>query len=504
MLYSQYQPLEKITIAPFAGYTSNRQIGEIDNGIIYGTEAFLDNYNTGDFIVYSDLKLRNEDILPRKNLFSYLNAGVFNIFNDDVSNNLSFRYAQNRKDFYYEADSLTSQQFNVTNNIQTRDETNYLVQNALNLKNVLNTFTVDLLGKIGWRTIDRDTRYRSSNTETPTQFDTEITEFKAEFEAVSYFFWESFDGLLRFVYNERDEKHRTKNYPGSNPTFFENSSRSEASKNNTSSRTSLSFAGNLRFSSTDRLSISLFQNKLVYDTPSEINFDDRDELLSIVRLRYSKQLTSFFELFASTEGTISNTVYLFASKSSNNNVNRVIRLSSGGNYIGKNVSSSNTFDVSANYTVYDFEDLNPNYKSFSFRQFSAVDSTQINLGNGFGFSFYGYLKLSEQGDFKWNSFSATPTRFIQELFTEPKISMIYFKLKFSIGARYFGLNTYSYKLKEKIIDSRYSSLGPVGEISVLFVKDLDLRLYGWYEFITQTNQIKKEQVNMSMTLYWNF
>lgn len=504
MMYSKYFPHKNIILAPYAGYTSNRQVGEVDNGIIYGTEAFLDNYFIDDIIVYTDLKFRNEDISPRKNIIGYLNGGVINNFNNEVSNHLSFRYTQNRKDFYYEADSLTSKEFNVVNNIQKRNETNYSVQDLINIKNIFSNVNLDLSGKIVWRTIDRETRFRSSNTELPTRFDTEITEFRAEFEAVTSFIFQSFDGLIRFNYNERDEKHKAKNYPGSNQTFFENSSRSEASKNNTSSRASLSFAGNIYFSSTDKLSLSLFQNKLVYDTPSDLNFDDRDELLSIIRIRYSKQLTPYFEAFVNTEGTISKTVYLFASKSSNNNVNRVIRLSSGGNYSGKNFSSSNTFDVSANYTVYDFEELNPNYKSFSFRQFTAIDSSTVNLGRGFKFSFFGYLKYSEQGDFKWKSFSAKPTRFIEEVFAEPKISFYYFNMVFSVGSRIFGLTTYSYKGENKTADTRYKSVGPVAEVSTLLLKNLELRLYGWYEFITQTSQVNKQQTNMSLHLHWNF
>lgn len=504
LLYSRYVPLNKIIIAPFGGITSNRQIGEVDDGYVYGAEAFLDNYRTSDFTVYSEIKFRNEDILPRKNSLRYFNLGVLNIFNNNVSNQISLKYTQNRKDFYYEADSLTSKEFNIANNIQSRSESNYLVQDAINFKNILDVLSIDLLGKIGWRTIDRDTRYRRSQSNSTSSFDTEIEEFKAEIEAVSYYAAESFSGILRFIYSERDEKHKTKNYTGSNPVFFEDRTRSESRKNNTSGRTALSFTGNVVFSSSDRLSFSIFQNKLLYDTPSSENFDDRDELLSIVRLRYSKQLTPYFETFVSTEGTINKTVYLFASKSSNNNVNRVLKLSSGGNYYGKNFSSQNTFDISANYTVYDFEDLNPNYKSFSFRQFSATDSSTINLGRGFRFSFFGYLKLSEQGDFNWGQFSARPTRFIQELFTEPKLSLYYFNLLISVGARYFGLTTYSFLGKEKIIDTEYRSVGPLAEISLLFLKNLDLKLYGWYEFITQTNQFKKEQANMSLTVNWNF
>src|SRR5690606_30952532 len=125
---------------------------------------------------------------------------------------------------------------------------------------------------------------------------------------------------------------------------------------NNSIRAAVSILGNFNFSPTDKLSFSLLQNKLRYDTPSKDNFDDRDELLSIARLRYSKMLNPFVETYVNLEGTYNHIVYLFSERSSNNNINRILRLSSGGNYRGKNVTSVNNFEVSANYTVYDFED----------------------------------------------------------------------------------------------------------------------------------------------------
>ena len=78
-------------------------------------------------------------------------------------------------------------------------------------------------------------------------------------------------------------------------------------------------------------------------------------------------------------------VYIYAEESANNNINRILRLSTGGTYSGANVSSTNSFEVSANYTVYDFEDLVPNYQSYSFRQFTAMDSSQNKIRQQAGF-----------------------------------------------------------------------------------------------------------------------
>jgi hypothetical protein len=252
------------------------------------------------------------------------------------------------------------------------------------------------------------------------------------------------------------------------------------------------------------LSFNLLQNKLKYDTQSLVNFDDRDELLSILRLRYSRQFTPFFLGFIYAEGTINHIVYLFSQKSSNNNINRIIRLQAGGNYSGKNISMLNSFEVSANYTVYDFEDLNPNSRSYSFRQFTALDSTRIVMSRILYFQLYGYVKLSEQGDFKWSSFSIRPARYLQEIYCEPKITFKYYDLFYSLGMRYFSLNNYNYKGKEKIKNSEYYSFGPVIDIFLSMNRRLYLKIYGWYEFITTGGELKREQANLSFAMNWNF
>jgi hypothetical protein len=417
---------------------------------------------------------------------------------------ISVRYSQNRKDFYYEADSSTAQRFNIINNIQSRVETDYAFEDRLRYDNFLDIFLLDLTGKINWRDIDRNTRYRNVIINSPSVYDTKINELRVELESIVYYNSSWFDGALRVIYSERDEKNITKNFEGGNNIFFEERLRTESQKNNNANRASVSLSGNIYFSRTDKLSFSLLQNKLRYDTPSEENFDDRDEMLSIVRLRYSKLLTPFFEAFINTEGTLSHIVYLFSEKSSNNYINRVLRLAAGGNYIGKNISSANTFEVSANYTVYDFEDLNPNFQSFSFRQFTAKDSSLIGINKKLSLLLYGYVKLSEQGNLRWASFSSRPTRFLEEIYAEPRFSVNFHGVLMSLGLRYFSLKTFNYDVKEKIIDSEYLSRGPLMEISMQLKDILYLRLYGWYEFILTDNNQKREQANITMQVNWNF
>jgi len=502
--FTVYNPINRIYISPFFGYSYNEQTKENDYGYLYGTETLIDNILLSDNTLYSELKFRHEDIAPRKNSMQYYNFILTNQLSGNTGNIINANYSRNRKDFYFAADTIVANEFNIRNNIQSRIETDYFLQDRLVTKSFFDLIDLDLTGRFLWRTIDRDTRYRSLAENTTSIFDTKINELRVELESIATYNSDFFNGNLRLSYSERDEKHITKNFEGVNQLLFEERSDLEGRKNNKAMRATASFTGSFNFSRSDIVTLSLYQNKLRYDTPSAQNFDDRDEMLSIARIQYLKKLTPFFDIFVNTDATISQTVYIFSEKSSNNNINRILRLKTGGYYHGKKFSSLNSFEVSANYTVYSFEDINPNFQSFSFRQFTARDSSSIQFNRRLSFSTFGYIKLSEQGSLKWASFSTNPTRYLQEIYSESKFTVNYETLWFSLGARVFSLNTYNYKVAEKVIDSKFLSIAPLTEITVVVRDSLYLRVYGWYEFISLSEGQNKQEANLSIQMNWNF
>ncbi len=502
IFFTRYNPSEEYSISPFLGYSNNNQVNQTDVGTVYGIEGKFDRENR-ELIIGSQLKFKNEDISPRKNSLQYLGFNISNQLEGNIANNFNSYYSRNRRDFYFEADSLISSTFNVANNIQSRTETGYFLNDELNYDNFLDLFLLKVEGRLLFRRIDRDTRYRPIEVLSSSVFDTKIDELTFNLGSSIYYQSNNFNGRLKVQFTQRDEKHIAKSFKGANAFLLEERSKLEAQKNNNSARFSVSIDGVFHASKTDLFSFSLFQNKLRYDTPSNLNFDDRDELLSIVKIEYTKKLTPFFDAFVFLEGSLNQTVYIYGEKSSNNNINRVIKLTAGGNYKGKFFRTSNSFGVSANYTVYDFEDLTPNFRSFSFRQFTATDSTFIKLNRNINFSHYGYLKLSEQGDFNWAKFSTKPTRFLEEIFSESKIILNINNISLATGLRIFSLNTFNYKIRDKIIDSKYFSIGPLSEIVIFRNNLLNLRLYGWYEFISLTSD-NKQQANLMMDMSWNF
>lgn len=507
--YNRWRPVDKVYISPFLGYSNDRQIGENDFGYTYGAEAAVKALPISDFEIQSTAKFSNDDISPRKNTLRYFNLELSNDVNESLRNILSSNYNQSRKDFYFSADSIVENNFNVVNNIQSRIESNYYLQDKFTYFNPLNPFSFDMVGRVIYRDIDRDTRYRAMDNISASIFDVRVNEFRLEFESTGSFRTEDFNGYIRINYSERDEKHQTKNIDVSNIFLYDEIQKAyderqniETQKNNRADRISVSLSGSYKISDNDNLSFSLLQNKLKYDTPSSDNFDDRDELLSIMRVYYQRKLNPFFDVFFNLEGSINHIVYIFSERSANNNFRRVLRLGSGGIYKGKNLSSRNLFEVSANYTVYDFEDLNPNFRSFSFRQLSYQDSSSLRLNNRLYLNFFGYIRLSEQGDFKWSSFSGKPTRDLEEIYLEPKFNVKIFDLYYGVGIRYLTLKTFMYKNNIRNKESDFRSIGPLAEIISSINNRLNLRLYGWYEFINSDNNLR-ELANLNIQMIWN-
>jgi len=208
-------------------------------------------------------------------------------------------------------------------------------------------------------------------------------------------------------------------------------------------------------------------------------------------------------MFTNLEGTLSHLVYIFSGRSANNNINRVLRLSAGGYYSGAQFSSLNNFEVSANYTVYDFQDVASNLRSISFRQFTATDSTNYRITKNFSFIVTAYLKLTSQGELDWDNFAERPLRYLQEIFADPKIGIVSDYSFFALGLRYFSLNTFRYDKAERIPDSDFLSIGPLFEI-LIGSKMLYLKMNTWYEFISDNSNVNRERLNFILAMNWNF
>ena len=498
-------PIPKIVVTPFAGPTSNEQVGKKDNGFIYGIEGRISKLRINDINVTSSAKFQNEDISPRKNMIRFfdfkLNSKSKNIYN----NNIGFQFSQLKKDFYLEADSLITSEYNISNNIQSRNETRYVVEDNLSIPRSSSPFAYNFRGLISQRYIDRDIRYKSLSNITTSSFNTRIEEVNLNLESQVNYYSTIFMGNIKIGLSQQEENHKAKPLKGANQIIFEKKETIEEEKSNRSQIISLSASGTIIVSPKDNVLLSLFHRKFRYDTPSEKNFDDRDELLSIGSIRFNHTFNPLFNIFLNLDATLNHIVYIFAERTANNNYNRSIKFSGGGFYRGKNVVSTNIAEVSANYTSYDFEKDIPTKKSFAFRQVAFKDSSAIRLDKNIFFKMYGYVKLSEQGDFNWGNFSGKPLRFLQEIYLEPKFSVPVKELLFGFGLRYYSLSTFGYAQKNvRIRKSNYTSIGPLAEIKYLLARKININMYGYFEFISPENNVSVHRANLHLTVNWDF
>ncbi len=507
-LYSKIKISDEVNLNPFFGFSQNTQIGQTDKGILFGSEATVFKNFNDDLILDSYLKYFDENISPRKNTDHAFNLSLTNYFDNNISNILSLSLLQSRKDFYFAADSFVIRDFGIKNNVQSRTESYYKILNKFVYPEIIKNVTFSFDGGAHFRMIDRQTKYRSLNFISPAIFDVDVNELRLEFESAADYVSKIFSGRIGFIFSEREENYRPNNFDVDNifiedekDKAFETKERQESQKNNISNRATLNFTGSLNLSEDDLLIMNFSQNKLRYDTPSELNFDDRDEVLSFFRLQYFRKMNPFFTFFTGSELSINHTVYIFAERSSNNNIKRILKFNAGGDYAGKNFRSKNEFSVSANYTVYDFEDLIPNIRSFSYRQLYYQDSTSLRLFKNIFVTAIAYSKISEQGDFRWNNFTGKPMRDLYENYLEPKLVNVSEKFNYGAGIRVLSLKTFSHRAKIVEKESDYFSIGPVAEFNIYPSKNLLVSLKGNYEFI-KSNDNKRQQTTLNIRMLW--
>lgn len=502
ILYNRSLIEDLVNVLPFGGYIEDVQSGISNSGAIYGIQGGIDRTLFSDFLIGSNFILRNEDISPRKNTLREFTTTIENVIDPGIQNRLFVNYHESGRDFFFDSDTILRNIFGIEKNLQRRNDRIFSFSDEFNYSNLLENTSINFKVNFSDRIVSRTTQYKLPNDLFPTSFDSQIEELKFDLAAGINYTSESMD--LKFVssYAERNEKFLLLNPETSNPDYFEQRQKNEGIKNNVASQVFLSLNTIFLISNYDRVDFSVSHFKLRYDTPSSENIDERDELLSQLRLRYTRQLNSNLSLFAGFDFSYGKLVYILAARSSNNNTNRIFRLNTGYIYSGKKLRNYGTFEILANYMVYDFEDLNPGFKSFSFRQISLVDSAVVVLTKELNFEFSGFYKLSEQGDLKWNEYRIKPGREITELLLLPALSTSIGNFSFKIGLRYYSYFSDVIVNGLKKEENYYKGIAPLSEISALFNDAFLLSLRGWYERIDSKGNDRRYLTTLNLAAKW--
>jgi hypothetical protein len=258
----------------------------------------------------------------------------------------------------------------------------------------------------------------------------------------------------------------------------------ENQRDNATVRTRAFAQARWAFSPRDTLSAEASSWLLRYDTPSAQNFDDRDELTTLVTLQYGRRLSSLLAAGVTLSGQSVHLVFLRAQRSALNNVNNVLRLAPYVRIEGSTVQMQPVCEVLANFTVYDFEEQGSSVRSFSFRQISLRDSIVVRLGGTLHLESHILLRYFERATLYWTRFAESPetanlerlTKFL--IFSSPQP-----QLGVGVGIRLYGLEQRTLDgLPGPNTDRRFWA--PEVSIRWTTLSGSDLSIGGWYEFQT--------------------
>ncbi len=271
----------------------------------------------------------------------------------------------------------------------------------------------------------------------------------------------------------------------------------ENQRDNNTSRTTLSTKTRFKPGTKDTFELSYNVQLQRYQTPSEDNYDDRDEFTSFTTFKWNRGFNDNLGMGLQADLTMNHLVYLKSKRSALNNWNRIIRFNPSIFIIFDKFVMNPQFEVLANYTVYDFEKLDIGVKSFSFRQLTYRDTAALMLTGRVGVTARVLLKYSERGVLFWEKFAETPQNSNFEKFAKVmlicklnRVSMI------GSGVRFYSLSRQPIKTEGQLgAGASYEqvSIGPEFVLKYLFASGSEINVNGWYE-LQKINRISVNDV----------
>lgn len=491
-----------------AGYKVESQYDELNKGPSISGDFSIYNLNLSDFLVDGQLRLGYESLDPRKKSLVYSRIYFEKPFENNLARNeFDGSFSRVRKDFYFPADNLSVQQFGIRNNIEKRVENIFKFYNRFDYTISDNVAVVFNLNP-DYRRITKENTYVPVTTNTqPSIYDTDIQELSFAGDIALNFQFRKLDYQIKAYYRERDEKHFLMNPGRINNNFVNIIENNEATKNNHSSIFKLN--GNVYYNINlmNRVEFSGSASILKYDTQSDLNYDDRDELGYLVYVAHRFNNLRNLVLVTSFDVNLYHTVYILAQKSSNNNWNRVIRFTSKSFFEpSDNFRNVGTFSVLANYTVYDFQDIISSVKSYSFRQLNLKDSLIVRFSRHFGADIYGEVKLYERGELNWNDFTQRPVNYFEDKIINSELNYFFNNfITFSGGYRWFEQRKFNYLNGERVFDNYVRTTGPFVKIRAEWKRNSVIELLGTYDYYRYGDGSPgSDNGNVYLNASWNF
>ncbi|CAN5392910.1 hypothetical protein BH10BAC6_BH10BAC6_00980 [soil metagenome] len=463
-----------------AGLERTTQIGQRAVGFIGGIDGALTDVALEEWRLNSRLiaDYQRMDTL-RSNSDILAHAGVMRVFSDESQMQVGIDYTNVHRDFFTALSGSTSNELAVEQRGEERVRLNSDVAYG-----ITTGLTAGLVAGVDAARVGRG--YRDPYADVSiTKVDRTLSELTIDVALELRYAVSLFTTTLGVALYTRNEQNSVAPVVPMNEQDLAAIRSQENQRDNTSQRSK--FYGSAAWYPSERDTVRVEGSSwlLRYDTPSTLNYDDRDELNGLLTVRYSRRLSPLLSMNLTLSGQYVHMVFLNKQRSAINNENRVIRFAPQVVVNGSVVKMQPQIEVLANYTVYDFDEPGANARSYSFRQIALRDSIRIRLTQELFIDARILFRYFERGALFWGAFAETPQNSNLE-----QLSKILLFYDVGSGVR-IGTGVRLYQLEQRTLGAGSAVTGttssvqfwaPETAIRYTSTNGSDLSLGGWYEF----------------------
>ncbi len=484
---SQHQFAAGVVNRPYAGFDwmalggweLNRQLQESDNGPMAAGRIAVQTLDDPQ----TQYALRGEYLQSwlgrREPASGSLRATAAKTIGEVAVDSIDIDYGYLRREFYTPLELSLQQQYGLGNNVFARTEHSVRASNTI-VYAATGSLTLRSTLAVANRDISRGLRFKNFSSSTGADESIQELQLGGQIGLM----W-NVDAQNRisgdFQYASHDERHRVVEDERFAPQLLLQQRSAASRVENISER--LTAKGDWRFShpSWGEIRLAVSSDIFRYDTPDTTNTDDRDELFLSSLLSWRNAVSRYLQMGVDLEFTGNHLVYLHRFQSGNNAWNRILRLAPSMTYRPSAlVTTTNKFEVLANYTVYDYEEQVASVRSYVFRQFSWTDSTSVALSRTLQAELAASVRSYERGIVAWKAFKEQPELFVNEVFVFPKIFLkLHRGWRIGCGYRSFAQTFYTFVGKEKIEDREITFRGPAATLDWSWRDGSMMSIEGW-------------------------
>ncbi len=239
-----------------------------------------------------------------------------------------------------------------------------------------------------------------------------------------------------------------------------------------------------------------------FDTPDELDYNDRDELSWHVGIRSGTQITSTVGIRGGVEANLNHLVYIHRSRSGENRWTRQFTLFSEVPWQDYPITNRARFAVSAHYTDYDFLPFDLT-RSRLFRTFTAVDTFRFDASRGWGGEIAGSGQLNDHGQLDWSEWIEN----VSERGYSYTVTILPYR---KINNSEIALGWLMHRRSSTLLQDGDSpkngedvrSRGPVARVYMKPSKSVRLEFLATFLTISQLGKHSENQPEMNFTFTW--